>query len=91
MFYKGENKLHKELEIGTLLKSIRDSNHTAKSLANTKEFSQPQVYNEYQTQYPNTLQISLNTLDSIEEEYQNPIPVTFVNPNPVEAEPRIGE
>lgn len=91
MFKKGEHKLHREMDIGHLLKNIRDSKQCVKSYSRTRVFNPPNLFKEYQTHYANTLQISLNTLDSIEEEYAIPIPVDYIDPTPVCVCPDLGE
>lgn len=54
-------------------------------------FNPPAVLKEYQTHYVNTLCISQNTLDSIEEEYADPIPVDYAEPRPTCVCPDLGE
>lgn len=83
MFKKGEFKLHREMEVGHLLKSIRDTKQAVRSYANARVFTPPALLKEYQTHYANTLQISLKTMDSIEEEMAVPIPVDYLEPTPV--------
>lgn len=79
------------MEIGHLLKDIRDAKHAVRSYSKARVFNPPNLLKEYQTHYANTLQISLNTLDSIEEEYQEPIPVDYAEPQPTCVCPDLGE
>ena len=47
MFKKGQYRLHKELEVGSMLKSIRESKYPMRSLANTPAFNPPDVIKQY--------------------------------------------
>ena len=91
LFKKAEFKLHKEMDIGHLLKSIRDSKHAVRSYSKTTVFTPPALLDEYQTHYSNVLQISMETDRSIEEELADPIPVDYAAPTPVCQCPDLGE
>ena len=91
MFEKGIRRLHRELEVGSLLKSIREAKFPVRSFANTHVFNPPDLVKEYQTHYVNALEISVKTQDSIQEELANPIPVEYMEPNPTCVCPDLGE
>ena len=55
MFEKGTHRLHRELEVGKLLKSVREAKYPVRSFANTNVFNPPDLVKEYQTHYVNTL------------------------------------
>jgi hypothetical protein len=90
MFEKGTHRLHRELEVGKLLRSVREAKYPVRSFANTNCFNPPDLVREYQTHYVNTLQISLRTQDSIIEEQEEPIPVDYLEPNPTVC-PELGD
>jgi hypothetical protein len=46
---------------------------------------------EYQTHYFNTIQVELDTQDSMDEELASPIPVEYVDPTPTCVCPDLGE
>ena len=71
------------MNIGTLIKSIRDSSLLVKSYSRSRTFSPKFLLEEYQINYPNTIEISLNTDDSIKEQFADPILVDYIEPNPV--------
>ena len=55
MFEKGIHRLHRELEVGRLLKSIREAKFPVRSYSNAHVFNPPDLVKEYQTHYVNTL------------------------------------
>ena len=61
------------------------------SYAQSKTFNPDTLYKDYQNHYSNTVQISLDTEASIEEEFAQPLPVDYQDPQPVCQCPDLGE
>ena len=69
LFKKAEYKLHREMDIGKLLKRNRDCQNVVKSLQTSKVFDRNTLQKEYQTMYDNVVNVDIDTEQSIEEEY----------------------
>jgi hypothetical protein len=69
---KAIGKINRELEISTLMKRVRESDKLTKSYEKTEIFNG--LKKKYKTNYLNVLNVSLETVKSIEEEYQDPLP-----------------
>lgn len=88
---KAEYKLHREMDIGRMLKSIRDSRSVVGSLQTSKVFDRDTLLHEYQYHYSNVLDLNLDTEMSIEEEMQPPIAITYKDPKPECVCPDLGQ
>jgi len=91
LLQKAKYRLHRELDIGHFLKKIRDSRNLVLSFAQSKTFNPDTLYRDYQNHYTNTIQISLETDGSIEQEFADPLPVEYKDPQPVCVCPDLGE
>lgn len=47
MFEKGQHRLHRELEVGHLLRSIREAKYPVRSFASARVFNPPDLVKEY--------------------------------------------
>ena len=72
LFRKAIGKMTRELEISTMMKKVRESDKMIKSYEKTELFKG--LKKKYKSNYINVLNVSLETVKSIEEEYQEPLP-----------------
>lgn len=67
---KSHDKIKRELEIGTLLKKVRDSNSMCLSFEQFEVFKG--LKKKIKNGYPNVINVSLDTQQSIQEEEGDP-------------------
>jgi hypothetical protein len=72
LFRKAIGKMTRELEISTVMRRVRESDKLTKSFEQTELFKG--LKKKYKNNYLNVLNVSLETVQSIQEEYQNPLP-----------------
>ena len=71
LFRKSIGKMQRELEISTLMKRVRDAYSLTCSYERNELFKG--LKKKYKNNYTNVVNVSLDTIDSILEEYQKPI------------------
>lgn len=64
---KAITKMNRELEISNMMRRVRESDKLTKSYERTELFKG--LKKKYKTNYMNVLNVSLETVQSIEEEY----------------------
>lgn len=69
---KAIGKMNRELEISALMRKVRETDKLCKSYEKTELFHG--LKKKYKNNYLNVLNVSLETVKSIEEEYQDPLP-----------------
>lgn len=71
MMKKAVGKMTRELEISTFMRKVRESDKLCKSYEKTEIFKG--LKKKYKNNYLNVLNVSLETVKSIEEELQDPL------------------
>lgn len=91
LLYKIDNKLHRELDLGPHLRKIRDTHSYTKSFATSEVFDRQTLIMDYENDFTNVVNISIDTDESVVREYENPKPIQYVSPLPYCVCPDLGE
>lgn len=62
-----------------------------RSYSTSKVFDPDTLYENYQTAYSNIIDISRNTEESLEDEYAEPLPINYIEPEPTCVCPDLGK